>query len=145
MIAGTPWFSLFKDKITTNLMNLLRPDIGVRITISFDVIFLHFVFVFRCSNNNIFVNCKAHMGAYLNQLETFLFCRAEASKSSMLHLCAQRARKAIPFQIRQNWNSVYSICFLFLPLRIECNCMCEYCAINLKHSEHQINGQYFFR
>lgn len=34
MIAGTPWFFLFKDKITTDLMNLLGPDIGVRITIS---------------------------------------------------------------------------------------------------------------
>lgn len=32
MIAGTPWFFLFKDEITTDLMNALRPDVGVRIS-----------------------------------------------------------------------------------------------------------------
>lgn len=40
MILGTPWFFLFKDKITTELMNALRPDVGVRIQ---KLYILHFV------------------------------------------------------------------------------------------------------
>lgn len=27
--VGTPWFHLFKDKITTEFMNVLKPDVGV--------------------------------------------------------------------------------------------------------------------
>lgn len=31
--VGTPWFHLFKDKITTEFMNVLKPDVGVSIHI----------------------------------------------------------------------------------------------------------------
>lgn len=31
--VGTPWFYIFKDKITSELMNVLRPDVGVCIWI----------------------------------------------------------------------------------------------------------------
>lgn len=43
--VGTPWFHLFKDKITTEFMNALRPDVGVSILCFFC---FHFVNVFYC-------------------------------------------------------------------------------------------------
>lgn len=35
--TGTAWFFLFKDKIAAELMNALKPDVGVRIIYSIDI------------------------------------------------------------------------------------------------------------
>lgn len=37
--VGTPWFQIFKDKITSEFMNILKPDVGVRIHYSQFTIF----------------------------------------------------------------------------------------------------------
>lgn len=53
MIAGTPWFFLFKDKITTDLMNALRPDVGVRIILLL-LLFLFSLIKYNFTNYLIF-------------------------------------------------------------------------------------------